>query len=51
MAQWSPFGMDCAQVGVIEETHEISLGRFLKGENNVALETKIGLEILSRACC
>jgi len=39
-------GMDGAEVGVLEESDEISFGRFLKGGDGVALETDFGLEIL-----
>lgn len=36
-------GMDGAQVGVLEETHQVRLGSFLKGKHRMALETKISL--------
>jgi len=32
------FCMDCAQIGVFEETNEISFGSFLEGENSLSLE-------------
>jgi hypothetical protein len=35
--------MDGAQVGVLEETHQVRLGSFLKGKHRMALETKISL--------
>ena len=40
-------GMDGAQVGVFKQTNKVSLASFLKGHNSGALETQIGLEILS----
>ena len=39
-------GMDGAQVGVLKETNEVSLGGFLKGKNGGALEAEVGLEVL-----
>ena len=38
--------MDGTQVGVFEETDEVSLGCLLKGHDGRGLETKIGLEVL-----
>ena len=38
--------MDGAQVGVLEETHEIRLGGFLEGEDGGGLEPEVGLEVL-----
>ena len=40
-------GMDSAQVGVFEETHEVSLASLLKGHDSGALEAEVGLEVLS----
>ena len=40
-------GVDGAQVGVLEETDEVSLRRLLEGHDGGALEAEIGLEILS----
>ena len=40
-------GVDSSQVGVFEQTDEVSLGRLLKSENGRALEAKISLVILS----
>ena len=42
-----PFGVDGAQVGVLEETDEVCLRGLLKGEHSRALEAKVSLEILS----
>ena len=39
-------GVDGAQVGVLEQTNEVSLGGLLEGEHSGGLETKIGLEVL-----
>ena len=40
-------GVDCAQVGVFEKTDQVRFAGFLQGHNGAALETKVGLEILS----
>jgi hypothetical protein len=40
--------MDGAQVGVLEETHQVGLCSLLKGKHSVALETQIGLHKHSR---
>ena len=40
-------GMDSAQVGVFEETHEVSLASLLQGHDSGALEAEVGLEVLS----
>jgi len=40
-------GVDGAEVGILKETNKVGLGSFLEGENRVALETQISLEILS----
>jgi hypothetical protein len=39
-------GVDCTQVGVLEEADQVGLGRFLQGQDSLALEAKISLEIL-----
>ena len=39
-------GVDGAQVGVLEETHEVRLGGFLEGEDGGGLEPEVGLEVL-----
>ena len=38
--------MDGSQVGILEETDEVSLSSLLEGKHSSALETEIGLEIL-----
>ena len=38
--------VDGAQVGVLEETNQVSLAGFLKGHDSGALEAKVGLEVL-----
>ena len=38
--------MDGAQVGVLEQAHEVSLGGLLQGEHGGALEAQVGLEVL-----
>ena len=40
-------GVDGAQVGVLKQTNKVSLASFLKSHHSGALETEIGLEILS----
>ena len=40
-------GVDGSQVGILEETDEVSLSSLLEGEHSGGLETEIGLEILS----
>ena len=40
-------GVDSAQVGVFEETDEVSLGSFLESHDSAGLETQVSLEILS----
>ena len=40
-------GVDGAQVGVFKQTNKVSLASFLKSHHSGALETQIGLEILS----
>ena len=39
-------GVDRAQVGVLEETNEVGLGRLLQGHDGGALEAEVGLEVL-----
>ena len=39
-------GVDGAQVGVLEQAHEVSLSSLLKRQNGSALETKVVLEVL-----
>jgi len=40
-------GVDGAQVGVLEEADQVSLGSFLKGADGRRLETQVGFEVLS----
>jgi len=40
------FGVDGAQVGVLKQTHQVSLTRFLQGSDGSTLETQIRLEVL-----
>ena len=40
-------GVDGAQVGVFKQTNKVSLASFLKSHHSGALETQVGLEILS----
>ena len=39
-------GVDGAEVGVLEEANEVSLGRLLEGKDGGRLETEVGLEVL-----
>ena len=39
-------GMDGAQVGVLEQTDEVSLAGLLEGHDGRALESQVGLEVL-----
>jgi hypothetical protein len=41
------FGVDCAQVGVLEKTDEVSFASLLESKDSRALESQIGLEVLS----
>lgn len=41
------FGVDGAQVGVLEETNQVSLARLLESQHCRALEAQVGLEVLS----
>ncbi len=38
--------MDSSQVGVLEETHEVSLSGLLEGQHSRGLEAQVGLEVL-----
>ena len=38
--------MDGAQIGVFEQTDQISLGRLLQSHDGGALEAQVGLEVL-----
>ena len=38
--------MDGAQVGIFEETNEVSLGSFLEGHDGRRLESEVSLEVL-----
>ena len=38
--------MDRAEVGVLEEVHEVGLGRLLEGGDGKGLEAEVGLEVL-----
>ena len=42
-----PLGMDGAEVGVLKETHKVSLASLLKSHYSRALEAQVSLEILS----
>ena len=42
-----PLGMDGAEVGVLKETHQVSLTSFLKSHHSRALEPQVSLEVLS----
>ena len=39
-------GVDGAEVGVLEEPHQVGLGRLLEGHHGAALEAEVGLEVL-----
>jgi hypothetical protein len=39
-------GVDGAQIGVLEETHQIGLARLLQRRDGAALEAKVRLEVL-----
>jgi hypothetical protein len=39
-------GVDGAQVGVFEKTHQVGLAGFLQSHDGGALETQVGLEVL-----
>jgi len=38
--------VDSTQVGVLKETNKVSLSGFLESQDSMALETKVGLEVL-----
>jgi hypothetical protein len=38
--------MDSAKVGILEQAHEVSLGRLLQSQHGGSLEAKISLEVL-----
>ena len=38
--------MDCAQVGVFEETDQVALASLLQSHDGSALESEVGLEVL-----
>jgi hypothetical protein len=40
-------GVDCTEVGVLEEADEVGLACLLQGHDGRALETQVGLEVLS----
>ena len=42
-----PLGMDGTEVGVLKETHKVSLASLLKSHYSRALEAQVSLEILS----
>lgn len=39
-------GVNCAQVGVLEEGYQVGLDRLLQGTDGGGLEAEVGLEIL-----
>ena len=41
-----PLGVDCAQVGVLEETNQVGLTGLLEGHDSGALEPEVSLEVL-----
>ena len=41
------FGVDGAQVGVLEEAYDVGLGSFLECYKRLGLETKVGVDLLS----
>ena len=42
-----PLGVNCTQICVFEESHEVGFRSFLQGHDGRTLETQIGFEILS----
>ena len=42
-----PLGVDGTQVGVLKETHEVSLASLLQSHDSRALEPQVSLKILS----
>ena len=41
-----PLGMDCCQVGVLKQTHQVSLSSFLESKHSAGLEPEVCLEVL-----
>ena len=41
-----PLGVNGTQVGVLEQTHQVSLASLLKSHHGRTLETQVGLEVL-----
>jgi len=41
-----PLGVDCCQVGVLEQAHQVGLGGLLQGQHGAGLEAQVGLEVL-----
>ena len=41
-----PLGVDGAEVGVLEEPHEVGLAGLLESHHGRALEAEVGLEVL-----
>lgn len=39
-------GVNCAQVGILEQSNKVGLGSFLEGQDSGGLETEIRLEVL-----
>merc|ERR1712202_15636 len=42
-----PLGMDSAEVGVLEQSHKVSLASLLKSHHSRTLEPQVSLEVLS----
>ncbi|ESR44782.1 hypothetical protein CICLE_v10003105mg, partial [Citrus x clementina] len=42
-----PLSVNSTEIGVFKETHQISLGSFLKSRDGATLEPHIGLKVLS----
>merc|ERR1719175_601456 len=42
-----PLGMDGTKVGVLKETHQVSLASFLESHHSRTLEPQVSLEVLS----
>ena len=42
-----PLGMDGTEVGILKESHKVGLTGLLKSHHGRALESQVGLEILS----
>ena len=42
-----PLGVDSRKVGILEKTNKVSFGSLLEGKNCTALESQVGLEVLS----